>query len=152
MKRNILNKLKKINPLYILAITIIIFIAGYYLTRSIEYYRRSKSPRRKRKSKSPKRRMASRSPKKATAKLVMYYAPWCGHCVTTKPQFNKLGKSQIINGKKVLIEKVNGDIEKEKVKGIKGYPTIILYNNGKKKEFNGQRTTAGFKKFLKDNI
>ena len=91
----------------------------------------------------------------ADVKLVMYYADWCGHCKTTKPEFKKLGKSQKVNGKTVAIEMVNADSNPQDVEkaGVEGFPTIhIVHKNGRRTEFQGNRTASNFKKFMKDHI
>lgn len=89
----------------------------------------------------------------ADSNFVMYYADWCGHCKTTKPEFKKLmdaynGKK--INGKSVKIEMVNSDVEPERVKaaGVEGYPTIKLDG----KMYSGGRTFDAFEAYLHDNI
>ena len=89
------------------------------------------------------------------AKLIMYYADWCGHCQTTKPEYKKLGKSQKVNGKTVSVEMVNADANRKAIEkaGVRGFPTIhLVHKNGKRVEFQGNRTAANFKKFLKDHL
>ena len=85
--------------------------------------------------------------------FVMYYAPWCGHCKTAKPEFAKLGDLQTISGKNVKIMMVDPEEEPEKVmKGVnvRGYPTIHLYSSAGTlvSEYSGQRTQDGFLSFL----
>ena len=75
-------------------------------------------------------------------------------CKTAKPEFEKLGNSVTVNGKKVTIEKVNGDLDPERVKaaGVGGFPTIILENDGEKINFEGKRNHTSFMNFLKKNL
>jgi protein disulfide-isomerase-like protein len=82
----------------------------------------------------------------ADKNLVLYFAPWCGHCKTLKPEWAKLEKEGI---KGVTISSVNADEEKEKVEeaGVEGFPTIILYNKGKKEVYNGPRTAEDISKW-----
>jgi protein disulfide-isomerase-like protein len=71
--------------------------------------------------------------------LVLYYAPWCGHCKALKPEWEKLEKAGV---KGVTVSKVNSDEESDKVKeaGVDGFPTIIFYNDGVKSVYTGART------------
>jgi thiol-disulfide isomerase/thioredoxin len=74
--------------------------------------------------------------------VVMVYAPWCGHCVTTKPIYLEVAKSlphvqfYLINGAdKIkthkLIQKYN----------IKGYPTLFHINkDGIRTDYKKERT------------
>ena len=89
-----------------------------------------------------------------TGKFVMYYADWCPHCQTAKPEMKNLGSIQTIGEKKVSIEMVEEKDIPDAVKPtISGYPTIQLQNadGSLKAEYSGDRTTAGFLAFLKQN-
>ena len=83
--------------------------------------------------------------------FMMYYADWCPHCVTTKPELLKLGSTQTIGGTTVQIEKLEEkDIPAAVKPTIQGYPTIRLLNpdGTTKAEYEGERTSAGFLQFL----
>ena len=91
--------------------------------------------------------------------VAMFYAPWCGHCKTFKPEFEKatsamngkMSKGDKTKGKKVRFEKVNCDdnVELGKKYSISGYPTVkILNDDGTDIEYNGDRTFDGLKKYL----
>ena len=85
----------------------------------------------------------------------MYYADWCPHCTTAKPEFDKLGSIQTINGKRVACKKVEAEKNPEQVRTeVKGFPTIHLYDPSGKlvKEFKGSRTERGFLDFLNTNL
>jgi len=86
--------------------------------------------------------------------FVMYYADWCPHCQTAKPEMKNLGSTQTIGGKTVSIVMVEEKDIPDAVKPtISGYPTIQLQNadGSVKAEYAGDRTTAGFLQFLKAN-
>jgi thiol-disulfide isomerase/thioredoxin len=84
--------------------------------------------------------------------FVMYFAEWCGHCKTTKPEFLKLGEKY--KNIKVMLVDAEADENKELVKSqnISGYPTIRYYKSGnledKGDEYSGGRTEDDFKSFL----
>lgn len=83
-------------------------------------------------------------------KLVLYYAPWCPHCTSFMSEWNTLGSSRNVNGKTVLIEKVNCD-ENPKVaetENIEGYPTVKLHKNGESINYDGERSANALVLFL----
>ncbi len=84
--------------------------------------------------------------------FTMFYAPWCGHCKTTKPEFDKLKSTYKGN---VKIVDVNGDEKTDMVQkhGVKGFPTLRYYpkgmdNSSDYKEYTGERTADGMKQFI----
>lgn len=81
----------------------------------------------------------------------MYYATWCGHCKVCKPEFKKLMDKKPDN---VTLEMINEATNKELIEQeeIEGYPTLILYKDGKKINYEGERTLAGFEAFLKEKL
>ncbi len=96
-------------------------------------------------------------------KLVLFYAGWCGHCHQLMPEWDKAAKNTNGNKEKSewAIYKVNvgGDkspsdatSEQEelgKKYSIKGYPTILIFQNGKLiTEYEGPRSEEGFKTAL----
>ncbi|XP_049886276.1 protein disulfide-isomerase A5 [Pectinophora gossypiella] len=69
---------------------------------------------------------------KAEHALVVFYAPWCGHCKRIKPEFEKAAtkiKSEKING---LLAAVDATKEPALASqfGVKGYPTLKYFNKG----------------------
>ena len=81
-------------------------------------------------------------------KLVLFYADWCGHCKKIKPVWDETAEEINKDDKKMI--KVNcgeGTNEEKKIMkeyNIDGYPTIILFNNGKPEPYSGERTKDGF--------
>ena len=101
------------------------------------------------------------TPESGEVIVVLFYAPWCGHCKTFKPHFEKAmgeldGKKATkseIKGKTVRFAKIDCDEEKNKPLAekynIKGYPTVkILSDNGAAIEYDGDRSADGMRKYL----
>lgn len=89
--------------------------------------------------------------KDKSCSVVLFYAPWCPHCVAVKEVWEKLGK------RIGFMEVLSFDCEKNKehlskIKEdmpnlINGYPTIVFYSQGKPVEhFNGERTESNLLK------
>ena len=76
--------------------------------------------------------------------LVMFYAPWCGHCKSFKPAFAAAATRAL--GRFVLAKV---DCTLETLKGlcqeqdVRGYPTIKFFKSGKPQEYTGPRETDG---------
>lgn len=87
-------------------------------------------------------------------RFVMYYADWCGHCKTTKPEFSKLGSTKTIGDSVVDIVMINPETNPVKGVDIPGYPTIHLYGPKGQlvSEYAGQRTESAFLDFLQKNV
>jgi protein disulfide-isomerase A1 len=79
------------------------------------------------------------------------YAPWCGHCQSLEPEYNKLGEA-LKNISTIVIAKMDGTKNEHERINIEGYPTILFYPAGDKTAeptpLDTERTAAGFIKFL----
>jgi thiol-disulfide isomerase/thioredoxin len=91
--------------------------------------------------------------------VMLFYVDWCPHCVSTKPEWNKLQKldGTTINNTKVNVSSCNceeGNLEKELASenNVEGYPTIKIINNKEILDYNGPRDAQSIENFLKENL
>ena len=71
--------------------------------------------------------------------LVMFYAPWCGHCKKFKPELEKA--AAILRKENLIVAKVDATVEKNLASkyGVRGYPTVKFFKNGVAIEYTGGR-------------
>jgi len=80
--------------------------------------------------------------------VVLFYAPWCGHCKAFMPEFERTATA--LKEKGVPVARINGDDEadiKESV-GLQGFPTIMVYVDGKHVIYDGARSKEGVMAFV----
>eukprot|EP01080_Neovahlkampfia_damariscottae_P007248 gene7248-11566_t len=85
--------------------------------------------------------------------LVEFYAPWCGHCKSLEPKYNKLGEEMKKLSSNVVIGKVDATTNDTPVP-VEGFPTIIFFPKGNKKTgipYEGARTEEAMIQFIKEN-
>jgi len=83
-------------------------------------------------------------------------ATWkkCGHCITAKPEFERLQSLELPtlkDGSSVTLRMLDADANKEDIEslGIRGYPSILFLKGGERIEYEGPRTADGIMSFLK---
>ncbi|KAL2938321.1 Protein disulfide isomerase-like 1-4 [Bienertia sinuspersici] len=84
--------------------------------------------------------------------LLEIYAPWCGHCQSLEPTYNKLAKHlRGINS--IVIAKMDGTTNEHPRAKADGFPTILFFPAGNKSfdpiTVDTDRTVVAFYKFLK---
>jgi protein disulfide-isomerase A6 len=91
--------------------------------------------------------------------MFRFYAPWCGHCQSLKPAYEKAAKN--LDGL-AKVAAVNCDDEENKPfcgqMGVQGFPTLKIVTPGKKpgkplvEDYQGQRTAKAIVDAVVDRI
>ncbi|XP_071493170.1 protein disulfide-isomerase A5-like [Diadema antillarum] len=85
--------------------------------------------------------------------LVMFYAPWCGHCKRMKPAYAEaatLAKERNLPGKFAAVDATTSVLTSSRFE-IKGFPTIKYFKNGVEDiQYSGGRTTDALLEFMRD--
>ncbi|KAK4721590.1 hypothetical protein R3W88_011823 [Solanum pinnatisectum] len=84
--------------------------------------------------------------------LLELYAPWCGHCQSLEPIYNKLGK-HLRGVDSLVIAKMDGTTNEHPRAKSDGFPTLLFFPAGNKSfepiTVDTDRTVVAFYKFLK---
>ncbi|KAL8529291.1 hypothetical protein ACS0TY_006641 [Phlomoides rotata] len=84
--------------------------------------------------------------------LLEIYAPWCGHCQSLEPTYNKLAK-HLRSIESLIVAKMDGTTNEHPRAKADGYPTILFFPTGKKSAdpipVDADRTVVAFYKFIK---
>lgn len=78
-------------------------------------------------------------------------APWCGHCKSLGPKYEKAAKRMAIKGHSKLFAKcdaIENTVAKDKY-GISGFPNLKLFKHGKEMaEYPGQREVEAMVQYM----
>merc|ERR1711862_65515 len=87
--------------------------------------------------------------------LVDVYAPWCGHSVRLKPNYQKLGK-KLAHVKTLDIAWIDGSANDVDGYPVDGFPTIMFFPAGSKKsdvqQYKGDRSTDDMVQWLHKHV
>lgn len=97
------------------------------------------------------------SPGDKEAELILFYADWCPHCKTAKPEWNEVKEQyngKTLKGYTILFTEVNCTTETPEVEQkmgqykIEGFPTVKLLKDGQVVEFDAKPTKSNLDQFL----
>ncbi|GMH10949.1 hypothetical protein Nepgr_012790 [Nepenthes gracilis] len=84
--------------------------------------------------------------------LLEIYAPWCGHCQSFEPTYNKLAK-HLRGIESLVIAKMDGTTNEHPMAKADGFPTLLFFPAGNKSSdpipVDSDRTVVALYKFLK---
>ena len=86
--------------------------------------------------------------------FVKFFAPWCGHCKRLAPAYIDLAKAVKESDKDIIIAELDCTVHKSMASkySIKGYPTLILFENEEETRYKGDRSVKDMTEFLDNNI
>lgn len=87
--------------------------------------------------------------------LVEFYAPWCGHCKSLAPKYDKLAFNLMHMSDKLVIAKVDATENEVQGVNVESFPTLKFFKAGDKAnpiDYTGGRNVKAMTKFLKKNV
>ena len=85
--------------------------------------------------------------------LIMFYAPWCGHCKAMKADYAKAAKQLTEENISHVLATVDATVETQLAKrfDIRGYPSLKFFRRGQLVEdYRGGRTTTDLVTYIRE--
>ena len=87
--------------------------------------------------------------------MLLFYAPWCGHCKALHPKYEEVAKKLKEKNPKLRLAKIDATENEVESVSISGFPTVKFYPGDKKDkaplDYNGDRSVDDIIKFIKTN-
>uniref|UniRef100_A0A1B0C038 Protein disulfide-isomerase n=1 Tax=Glossina palpalis gambiensis TaxID=67801 RepID=A0A1B0C038_9MUSC len=88
--------------------------------------------------------------------LVMFYAPWCGHCKRLKPEYSKAAELVRDDDPKISLAKVDCTEAGKEIcnkYSVTGYPTLKIFKGSElSQDYNGPREANGIVKYMRAQV
>ena len=86
--------------------------------------------------------------------LVLFYAPWCGHCQAFAPEYSKIADkfSKDNSNLTVAIMDATENQEFSMKLGIEGFPTLRLFEGNETYEYEGERSMESIGRFVNKKL
>jgi thiol-disulfide isomerase/thioredoxin len=149
--RNFMNQMSFSRILMILAVLLIVGVAGYFIY--MYFQAQKKVSYKPNNEKMP----AGSSNETNVAEMMLFYVDWCPHCKTAKPAWEEVKadyENKTINGYRVIFTEINCTNESPEIEqlmnkyNIEGFPTIKLVKDGQVIEYDAKPTKATMEQFL----
>tara|TARA_Y100000816_G_scaffold68331_1_gene45593 strand:+ start:6874 stop:7479 length:606 start_codon:yes stop_codon:yes gene_type:complete len=90
--------------------------------------------------------------------VLLVYAPWCGHCNSFEPEWEKMVKKiEQINKVDGYLSRVNidniGELEMDNLNKISGVPSVLMLDHGKESsQYKSARNAEELEKWVREQL